>query len=233
MSTDLIYFPAEDVADSVAYAMKSVLVDMPEFRKQAPGFTATLAAGDTVISFPEVGVDFRTVTPTGIIGTWAPEVLVPEGVVARIRTTDPQPAGTVTIPTYDEYTTFFVGQVDDLPFDWFSYLGDPLSGVKQARTIPLGMAVVDTFRVARYAGRGEEARITGYFCIYAGASQGGRATVKTECGKLIRKLRGNQHIFGSVGIQNLLVRPPMYGIYAADAAITEGAIQFSCTVRLS
>lgn len=232
MADTLHYFSTDDIAESVAQAMKSVLIDLEEFRITNPGFTKDIVSGTGSISFPKIGVDFRNLAITGNTGSYYPEVLVPEGIVARLVFSTPQPATTITVPDYVSYTTFFVGVLDDLPFDFFTYLGDPLAGSKQVPTIPIGMPVVEDFRVTRFGARGEEATIYGHFCVYGGASRGNKAVVKKETAKLYNALRNNLSAFSAQGITKLLVKPPVYKTYTEDASIHEGAIKFTCVVRL-
>ena len=229
MSDAFVMFPAADIEGSVAAATKIALMNLPQFQIAMPGFTA--APVNNILRFPMVGVDFRSVSLAGTSAPFNPQVFTPDSMVAQLVFTQPQSAP-VTVEPYTRYSTYFVGSVEDLPFDLYVFAGDADAANKQIRTVPIAMPVIKDYKVQRYAGRGETVRIYGYFCLYGGAAQGGLSVVKSESGKLYSAIRGNLSNFTQGGITQLLIDPPKFSVYEKDAILYEGSMGFSCVVRI-
>lgn len=229
--SDLInYFPIDDLDTSIAQATKKALMDLPEFQKDQPEFTA-LVDGQNRLIFPVVGVDFRTVAPTGHSGSYHPEVLTPNGIVSRLLFSEPQ-TGEITIPAHKSFSTYFVGAVDDLPFELFTWAGDVNASEKQEREIPIGIPVIQGFNVVRTAGRGEYLKIHGYFTVYGGAKQGGISSVKAETAKLYYAIRNHPEKFTQQGLTQMLIDPPQYSTFTKEAVLYEGVVKFNCVARI-
>jgi len=229
--SDLIkFFPIDDLDSSIAEATKKALMDLPEFLKDQPEFM-DYTNGDRKLVFPVVGVDFRTVAPTGHTGTFHPEVLTPNGIAANLVFADAQ-AGEITVPAYKSFTTYFVATVDDLPFELFTWAGDPKADQKHEREIPISIPVVQGYNVHRTAGRGEYLKIHGYFTVYGGSKQGGITAVKAETAKLYHAIRSHTDKFTSQGLTQLLIDPPQFSTFAKDAVLYEGVIKFTCVARI-
>jgi len=230
MSDAFVMFPASDIEGSVAAATKLALMNLPQFQIAMPAFTATPV--NNILKFPNVGVDFRTVQVQGTAVPFVPKVFTPDGMVAELAFTQPQTAP-VTVEPYTRYSTYFLGSVDDLPFDLYAFAGDVNAANKQIRTVPIAMPVIKDYKVQRYSGRGETVRIYGYFCLYGGAAQGGLQVVKTESGKLYAAIRGNLQNFTQSGITQLVIDPPKFSVYQKDTVLYEGSMSFSCVVRIA
>lgn len=232
MSDLIVYFPADDLDSSIAAATKRALMDLSNLHIPCPGFTDT-SDGSGYLNFPDIGVDFRTVTVSGNTMPLYPQVFTDSGMVARMRV-DPADVGNpLTVSAYSRYSTYIVGNLDDLPFDLFTWVGDPAGADKRERSVPIMIPVIRDSFLVRQSARGEYVRTHGYFCIYGGANQGGISNVKSETSKLYRAIKTHGNLFTTNGLTQMLVEPPKYQTYTKDSVLYEGVIPFSCMARIS
>ena len=229
--------PAEDLEEYVTRTFRKVLIDLPAFAVPCAGFSApftALASGKEII-FPQVGVDFRTVTSAGFTGAApTPLVLTPEGLVAKLVYPTDQ-TGTITIPAYSSWSTYCVGVVSDLTFDLFTWFGDPAAKDKQQRTIPLLIPTIDGWDMKRLTGRGEQATIMGTVVMYGTANTSALRTLKTEAGKAYNAIRNNAVLFTAAGLTHLQIDPPTYSFVAPSEGkglMYEAQMKFSTLVLL-
>ncbi|MCK7507725.1 MAG: hypothetical protein MZV70_29205 [Desulfobacterales bacterium] len=223
-------FPAYDLEASFGKAVRSVFRDSTLFQVDMPSFT--VAAGATSITFPEVGVDWRTVTLTG--NTSAPRIVVfaPEGLVARMEFTAPQ-TNAITVSAYKRFTTYFVGDPRDVSFELMKYYGNPLSGTQQARHIPLAVTMITHVEMTRRAAFGEAAEVFGTLCVYGDADAGGLEVLKAEVKKIYEQARVLRPGFGTAGIKNFILDPPTYAYYQEVGAVNEARFDFISSIQIA
>jgi hypothetical protein len=229
--------PIEDLREFTARTVRKVLMDLPEFRTSMPGFQKAFPSGTLVkeLQFPVVGVDFRTVTLTGHSGAFTPQVLTPDGLVARVAFDADQQGRTVTVDPYTSWTTYMVAVVDEVPFDLFTWYGDPDAKDKQKRTIPLLVPIVEDWQVNRYAGRGETANVVGTLLLYGTATPDSQRILKVESAKVYNAVRANGDKFTMAGIKSFLVDPPTYSFCRPEegnGVLMEAQMRFSGLVKL-
>lgn len=232
MSDLIVYVSPEDLEQSIAAISKAALMDLTDLHIQETGFT-THPDGRGFIQFPHVGVDWRSVTTTGNTEAVYPEVFTETGMVARLVFQPADHATDITIGNYSRFSTYIVGSIDDLPFDLFTWVGDPAGSDKVERSIPIMVPVLRDTHLVRQSARGEYVNAYGYFCIYGGAKQGGISKVKAETAKLYAAIKNNPHNFTSRGMTQMLVEPPKFNTYTKDAALYEGTIPYSCVIRIA
>jgi hypothetical protein len=227
---DLIkYFPVDDIATSVAESFKRVLISLPEFTQDKPGFVAPANSLKELV-FPEVGVDFRTVTISGHTGSYYPQVLTPHGITAKL-VFDTFQDNDITVDPYKAFTSYAVGSIDDLPFDVGTWAGAPETD-KSSGDIPIIIPVLQDYQITRNSGRGEHLYLMGYFTVYGGANQGGISKVKAETAKLYHAIRNNTGKFTAEGFTQLLIDPPQFRTFSDQTVMYEGSIRYGCVVRI-
>lgn len=229
--------PVEDLNEFTARTVRKVLMDLPEFRLDMPGFQKVFPAGTPakVLQFPKVGVDFRSVTLSGQNGAFHPEVLTPDGLVARLAFDSDQAGRTITVEPYVSWTTYMVGVVDEVPFDLFTWYGDPDAQDKQKRTMPLLVPLVDDWQVNRFSGRGETANVYGTLVMYGTTTPDAQRELKVEAAKVYNACRANGDKFVAAGIKSFLLDPPTYGFCRPEegnGSLLEAQMRFSGLVKL-
>ena len=225
--------PIEDLKEFTALTVRRVLMDLPEFQQAKSSFQKAVTGKE--LQFPEVGVDFRTVVLHGHTGKFMPQALSAEGLVARVNFEQQQTGQTITVDAYTAWTTYFVGIVDEIPFDLFTYYGDPLAGEKQKRTIPILVPLVENWNINRMAGRGETANVSGTLVMYGTSSPGSKKVLKEEAGKVYNAIRNHGDKFTQAGIKSFLVEPPTYATCTPEEGngrLLEAQMRFSGLVKL-
>lgn len=223
------FFPAYDLEASFGKAMREVFRDVSAFKVNKPSFTVD--AGATSIVFPEVGVDWRSVTYTGNTETGKIVVFAPEGLVARIDFVHPQPE--ITVEPYIRFSTYVVSDPREVSFDIMKYYGNPLDANQQDRTIPVAVTMLTNFDIQRRAAYGESAEVYGTLCVYSSAATGGLQTLKTEAKKFYEAQKTSRPAFGVLGIKNLWLDPPRYMYYEEQGACNECQMDFSALIQIS
>ena len=229
--------PIEDLREFTALTVRKVLMDLPAFQTTQAGFSTTFAPGMNTkeLQFPQVGVDFRTVTVHGNVGNFVPQVLTPDGLVARLAFDTDQSGRTVTVDPYTTWSTYMVGVVDDIPFDLFTWYGDPNATEKQKRTIPLLIPLIEGWSISRLSGRGELASVWGTLLVYGTSSPNARRLLKTEAAKVYNAIRANGDQFTAAGIKSFLVEPPTYAFCRPEQGnglMLEAQMSFTGLVKL-
>lgn len=229
--------PIEDLREFTALTVRKILMDLPAFRVEKPGFQKVFPSGTPAkeLQFPEVGVDFRTVTPTGHVGNFTPQVLTPDGLVARLAFQQDQAGRTISIAPYTAWTTYMLGVVDEIPFDLFTWYGDPDAKDKQRRTIPLLLPLVEDWDISRRAGAGASASVFGTLVMYGTSSPDSKRLLKTEAAKVYNAVRSNGDKFTEAGIKSFQLDPPTYSYCRPDdgnGLLLEAQMKFSGLVKL-
>lgn len=232
MSDQMVFFPPTDLESSVAGAIKTALMDLDAFHIDAPGFSVIVDAEASIL-FPFVGVDFRTVAAIGCDSSPTPEVFTDKGMTAKLYFGMDDRGKTVEIQDYQRFSTYMVGNIDDLGFDLFTWVGDAVGSSKIQRDVPLLIPVITDTLLVRQSARGEYVHVHGYLCVYGGASQGGLAKVKSETAKLYLTIKDNANLFTEQGMTRMLIEPPKFNTYTKDSVLFEGTVPFSCVVRIN
>jgi hypothetical protein len=227
--TDIVYLPVIDLQGTTARIIRAALMECAELIVPMSGFSTDLTNKQDM-SFPEVGVDWRSVVVTGHTGNYTPQVFTPEGLAANIHFASQQ-TGMINIGSYSRFSSYPVAVVEDLTFDLFTYFGDPKATSKVVRHIPLIVPIMNpNFQLTRYGANSEVAGISGNLCVYGGTSQGGITTVKLETAKVYRFMRTYRWLFSQMGLTQLQVDLPTFSTY--QSTLYEGSIPFSCTVNI-
>jgi len=228
--TDIVYLSGEDFASQIAYQIKAILLECPELIIAMPGFTQDMT-GANILQFPEIGVLWNTVTLTGNVGNYTPQVFTTDGLTARLNFATTQ-TGAVTVNNYSRASSYILANINDLQTNLFTYFGDPNIGSKMVNHVPVVVPLVnrDKTKLVRYAAGCEVVQVHGVIAIYGGSDQGSIQNVKLEAAKFYRFVRAYKFLFSQKGLTQAQFEMPDYSIY--KDSLYEAAIPFTAMVTL-